>query len=159
MPPRDLTRFEREVDASVREADPFFRELTAMMERELRKGGKKGIALLGGLVEDEHTGRKDWWASRHDIESLLASLERDPGRASALASALSSPSRLQIMGSLCYGPRRFSDLSRITGVRGGQLTHHIQPLTMLGLVKKEHGAYAITNKGWKALHTLLLAGL
>ncbi len=159
LPPRDLTEFERDVNASLEDAEPFFQDLTALMEKEMEGGNAKGIALLGGLYEDNGTGRRAWWASRQGIESLLANLERDLVRVADLASALSSPSRLEIMGGLCHGPRRFSDLSRITGVKGGQLTHHIHPLTRQGLVKKQHDAYAITNKGWKVLHAILLASL
>jgi DNA-binding transcriptional ArsR family regulator len=159
VPPRDLTGFEAMVNASLGKAEPMFKDLTVLMEKELAKSKAKGIALLGGLYEDPTTGLRAWWVSKRDIELLLGELGSRINDVSGLASCLSGPQRLQILADLCHGPRRFSDLSRITGVRGGQLTHHLQPLTRLGLVGKEHDSYAITNKGWKSLHAILLAGL
>jgi len=64
----------------------------------------------------------------------------------------------QIVVSLCYSPKRFADLARIKGVKGGQLTHHHQPLIDEGLMKEEKDSYGMTTKGWRSLHSLLLAG-
>jgi DNA-binding transcriptional ArsR family regulator len=65
--------------------------------------------------------------------------------------------RLQIVKSLAKGTKSFSELSKITGLTGGNLLFHLQKLTENEIILQSHerGDYLITEKG----HAILLAVL
>ncbi|SFM28583.1 winged helix-turn-helix domain-containing protein [Methanolobus profundi] len=62
---------------------------------------------------------------------------------------LANKQRLAIMRSLHSDTRSFSELSKITGLRGGNLLFHIQKLLDTGMIlqRTERGDYMITKKG------------
>jgi len=49
--------------------------------------------------------------------------------------------------------RTFSDISKMTSLRGGNLLFHIRKLTDAGLILQRHerGDYIITDKGYKTM--------
>ena len=151
------TQFEKTIDLSLRESEPFFREITRIMREETATTSAKGIALLAGLYEDQETDQRAWFASRQSIQALLPREDRAFEEASALAKSLANTTRLRILAGLCYGPRRFGELVAITGTRGGQLTHHLEPLLSHGLIHHKEDRYSLTTKGWESLLALLLA--
>jgi len=151
------TEFEKTIDLSLEESEPFFKEITRIMREEITSTNTDGIAVLAGLYENEKTGQRAWFASRQSIETLLSHKDTAYKEASALARALSSPIRLRILVGLCYGPRRFRELVAVTSVRGGQLTHHLEALLTQGLIHRGEDKYFLTTKGWEALLALLLA--
>jgi DNA-binding transcriptional ArsR family regulator len=61
--------------------------------------------------------------------------------------------RFQILKSLVVQTRTFSDISQMTGLRGGNLLFHIKKLTESGLILQRHerGDYIITDKGYKTM--------
>ena len=61
--------------------------------------------------------------------------------------------RFQILKSLMVQTRTFSDISQMTGLRGGNLLFHIRKLTDAGLILQRHerGDYIITDKGYKTM--------
>jgi predicted transcriptional regulator len=61
--------------------------------------------------------------------------------------------RFQILKSLMVQTRTFSDISQMTGLRGGNLLFHIKKLTDSGLILQRHerGDYVITDKGYKTM--------
>jgi len=61
--------------------------------------------------------------------------------------------RFQIMKSLMIQTRTFSDISQMTGLKGGNLLFHIKKLTESGLILQRHerGDYIITDKGYKTI--------
>ncbi len=61
--------------------------------------------------------------------------------------------RFQILKSLMGQTRTFSDISQLTGLRGGNLLFHIRKLTDTGLILQRHdrGDYIITEKGYKTI--------
>jgi DNA-binding transcriptional ArsR family regulator len=67
--------------------------------------------------------------------------------------------RYQILASVMTQTRTFSDLSRITGLRGGNLLFHIKKLADSGFILQRHerGDYVITNKGYKTM--MAISGL
>ncbi len=69
---------------------------------------------------------------------------------------LSNKQRLQILKSMASETRKFSTLSELTGLRGGNLLFHIQKLleTDLILQRHERGDYMITKKGFNLLTML-----
>jgi hypothetical protein len=61
--------------------------------------------------------------------------------------------RFQILKSLMVQTRTFSDISQMTGLRGGNLLFHIRKLTDSGLILQRHerGDYVITENGFKTM--------
>ncbi len=61
--------------------------------------------------------------------------------------------RFQIVKSLTAQTRTFSDISQLTGLRGGNLLFHIKKLTDSGMILQRHerGDYIITDKGFKTM--------
>lgn len=61
--------------------------------------------------------------------------------------------RFQILKSLTVQTRTFSDISQMTGLRGGNLLFHIKKLTESGMILQRHerGDYIITDKGYKTI--------
>ncbi|OYT63112.1 hypothetical protein B6U67_03560 [Methanosarcinales archaeon ex4484_138] len=64
--------------------------------------------------------------------------------------------RIEILKSLFYEPKTFSQLSNTTGLRGGNLLFHVQKLANAGLITQKHerSNYQITKKGNEALKTI-----
>jgi predicted transcriptional regulator len=61
--------------------------------------------------------------------------------------------RFQILKALTVQTRTFSDISQMTGLRGGNLLFHIRKLTDSGMILQRHerGDYIITDKGYKTM--------
>jgi predicted transcriptional regulator len=61
--------------------------------------------------------------------------------------------RFQIIKSLATQTRTFTDISQLTGLRGGNLLFHIKKLADTGMILQRHerGDYIITDKGYKTL--------
>jgi predicted transcriptional regulator len=61
--------------------------------------------------------------------------------------------RFQILKSLTAQTRTFSDISQLTGLRGGNLLFHLKKLTDSGMILQRHerGDYIITDKGFKTM--------
>ncbi len=61
--------------------------------------------------------------------------------------------RFQILKALATQTRTFSDISQLTGLRGGNLLFHIRKLTDTGMILQRHerGDYIITDKGFKTM--------
>lgn len=66
---------------------------------------------------------------------------------------VASVQRFQILRALAVQTRTFSDISQITGLRGGNLLFHIRKMTDAGMILQRHerGDYIITEKGFKTL--------
>jgi len=151
------TEFEKTIDLSLKQREPFFKEITRILRQETTQTNANGVAVLAGLYQNDKTDQRTWWAARQSIETLLAQKDQAYEEASALAKSLSSSIRLRILVDLCYGSRRFGELVEATGVRGGQLTHHLEPLVSQDLIRKGEDRYSLTVKGWQSLLALLLA--
>ncbi|WP_214020844.1 winged helix-turn-helix domain-containing protein [Methanoculleus sp.] len=66
---------------------------------------------------------------------------------------LANRHRFRIVQSLAAGTQTFSDLSKLTGLRGGNLLFHLKKLQDAGMILQRHerGDYIITEKGYKTL--------
>ena len=64
--------------------------------------------------------------------------------------------RMQILQSLSTQTRTFSDLSALTGLRGGNLLFHVKKLADTGMILQRHerGDYIITEKGFSTLRVV-----
>jgi len=75
---------------------------------------------------------------------------------SSICEPLANRQRLLMMRSLGTGTKSFTELSRITGLRGGNLLFHLQKLTDSKLIgqKGERGDYFLTMRGHTTLRGL-----
>lgn len=66
---------------------------------------------------------------------------------------VASVQRFQILTALMSQTRTFSEISQLTGLRGGNLLFHIKKLTDSGLILQRHerGDYIITDRGYKTM--------
>ncbi len=66
---------------------------------------------------------------------------------------LCHPKRFEILKSVSTEIKSFSDLSGLTGLRGGNLLFHLQKLVEKGMIIQRHerGDYMITGKGFKVM--------
>ncbi|WP_409200592.1 winged helix-turn-helix domain-containing protein [Methanobrevibacter sp. DSM 116169] len=73
--------------------------------------------------------------------------------------SVSNKHRLSILKSIEIEPKTFSDLSKLTNLRGGNLLFHIEKLENNDFIfqKNERGEYLLTKKGFKTI--LLLKNL
>lgn len=64
--------------------------------------------------------------------------------------------RFQILKSLTTQTRTFSEISQMTGLRGGNLLFHIKKLTDSGMIFQGHerGDYMITEKGYRTMKAI-----
>nr|WP_246496109.1 winged helix-turn-helix domain-containing protein [Methanocalculus chunghsingensis] len=64
--------------------------------------------------------------------------------------------RFQILKSLTTETRTFSEISQMTGLRGGNLLFHIKKLTDSGMIFQRHerGDYLITRKGYRTIEVI-----
>ncbi|WP_048151212.1 winged helix-turn-helix domain-containing protein [Methanolacinia paynteri] len=64
--------------------------------------------------------------------------------------------RFQILKSLITQTRTFSEISQMTGLRGGNLLFHIKKLTDSGMIFQGHerGDYMITEKGYRTMKAI-----
>lgn len=62
---------------------------------------------------------------------------------------LANKQRLTILKALVLDSRSFTDLSKLTGLRGGNLLFHLQKLVDKGMIlqRNERGDYIVTSKG------------
>jgi len=69
---------------------------------------------------------------------------------------LANIQRFQILRSLITQTRTFSEISQMTGLRGGNLLFHIKKLTDSGMIFQRHerGDYMITEKGYTTIKTI-----
>lgn len=75
---------------------------------------------------------------------------------SCICEPLANKQRLSMLRSLSLGTKSFSELSKITGLRGGNLLFHIQKLNESGLISQmnERGDYYLTKRGRVVLQGL-----
>lgn len=79
--------------------------------------------------------------------------EMDPEKANDfIVSPISNKVRIQILQSIYRGENRFNDLSKATGLEGGQLLYHIRKLKNADYMDQfESKDYVLTPKGMKSL--------
>lgn len=80
-------------------------------------------------------------------EEQVSSLIGDP---------LSSAVRVRILKSLYNGGRSFTELSKLTELRGGNLLFHLEKLQSKGMIRQrgERGEYQISVQGYEALNSM-----
>jgi DNA-binding transcriptional ArsR family regulator len=117
---------------------PCFREAGRQFDRQLR------------MLESIH-GCRDGRGEEHTIEALSPE-----DVANTICYPLSSPHRVRILKSLYHEGKSFSDLAKITDLRGGNLLFHLEKLLAGGLIRqrKDRGEYCISLSGYESLRAL-----
>ncbi|WP_440953643.1 winged helix-turn-helix domain-containing protein [Methanococcoides sp. FTZ1] len=69
---------------------------------------------------------------------------------------LCHPKRFEILKAVSSQSMSFSFLSKLTGLRGGNLLFHLQKLSDSGMIIQQHerGDYMITSKGFKVMQSI-----
>ncbi len=117
---------------------PCFREASRQLDRQLR------------LIESIHGNRDEQEGERY-IDGLSPESLAD-----RICYPLSSPHRVRILKALYLEGRSFSDLAKITGLRGGNLLFHLEKLLEVDLIRQrgDRGEYCISLSGYESLRTL-----
>jgi DNA-binding transcriptional ArsR family regulator len=110
---------------------------------EVHRLFEKQIDLMQSLGIYEKTRE----AGETGLETLDESVVKE------LLEPVANIQRFQILKSLAIQTRTFSDISQLTGLRGGNLLFHIRKLTDTGMILQRHerGDYVITDKGFKTM--------
>ncbi len=110
---------------------------------EVHRLFEKQIDLMQSLGIYEKTRE----AGETGLETLDESVVKE------LLEPVANIQRFQILKSLAVQTRTFSDISQLTGLRGGNLLFHIRKLTDTGMILQRHerGDYVITDKGFKTM--------
>jgi len=85
-----------------------------------------------------------------DTGAAVCSLPEDEA-ATLFSDALGSPVRLQVLKACYADGKTFTDLSKLTGLRGGNLLFHLDKLIKSGIIqqKGDRGEYRITYRGYE----------
>jgi DNA-binding transcriptional ArsR family regulator len=109
---------------------------------------EKQVKLMRSLqiCEDIEEGSREFDISEIELNKLV----------SEICEPVANRQRLLMLKALLEGSKNFSELSRLTGLRGGNLLFHLQKLLETGMVLQrcEHGDYIITRKGYSTLKGL-----
>jgi DNA-binding transcriptional ArsR family regulator len=94
---------------------------------------------------------------RSNNENPICAVISDDELVRNILEPVANVQRFQILKSLTGQTRTFSELSQLTGLRGGNLLFHIKKLTDTGMILQRHerGDYIITDKGWKTLNRII----
>lgn len=109
---------------------------------------EKQVKLMRSLQIYEDREEKD---EKSDISAI------EPDRIVAeVCEPIANKQRLLMLKALSGESKTFSELSKLTGLRGGNLLFHLQKLLDTGMVlqRSERGDYIITRKGYSTLQGL-----
>lgn len=125
-------------DAPYKKCDKCFLEVEALFRKQVR--------LMSSLRI---------YSSPREKHEDLSCLSEDYMVKNVL-DPLSNQQRLQILKSMATQTQTFSNLSQLTGQKGGNLLFHLQKLTETDLILQRHerGDYMITQKGYNILMAL-----
>jgi hypothetical protein len=110
---------------------------------EVHRLFEKQVGLMQSLGIYQKTAEQAESQLEPDNESVV----RD------LLEPVANVQRFRIVKALAVQTRTFTDISQMTGLRGGNLLFHIRKLTESGMILQRHerGDYIITDKGFKTL--------
>lgn len=117
--------------------DTCFSEVSRLFEKQVSLMGSLGIY---NKIESEDT-----------IEEI-----NEEKAVRKILEPLANIQRFQILKSLITQTRTFSEISQMTGLRGGNLLFHIKKLTDSDMIFQRHerGDYMITEKGYTTIKTI-----
>lgn len=94
--------------------------------------------------------------ARPEDEKLVVSKAPESEVVKEILEPVANVQRFQILKALLLESLSFSDISRLTGLRGGNLLFHIKKLTDSGMIfqRCERSDYIITEKGYRTVKTV-----
>lgn len=137
-------RLVREKAAALRSKSPFERCSACHEEAETQLDRQLGmLRAIGAYREESNTG------------DLVRAMPEEEA-AALFSDSLSSPVRIQIVKALYREGKSFTDLSKMTGLRGGNLLFHLEKLQKSGMIlqRGERGEYQITCRGYEVLNAV-----
>lgn len=140
----ELVRSYREQMKAMRKKGPFDRCDTCFSE--VHRLFEKQIDLMRSLgIYEREADRAGDLAELDDTRVVGEILE-----------PVANLQRFQILKALAVQTRTFSDISQLTGLRGGNLLFHIRKLAESGMILQRHerGDYIITEKGFLTLRAV-----
>jgi len=114
------------------------------------------VILWAGLTRYADRHGLTWHALLIDAGGSDTSLDVDPiiaAKVERLLSPLAHESRFMLLQALQRGPRTASELAAATGLKGGNLYHHLRDL-LGAYVEESDKGYALTDLGRKLIVTL-----
>ncbi len=109
---------------------------------------KEGFVMIAGYAKNNR------WEMISTPKNLL---DLNPKKIATFCESLSNECRVKILKALYDGTKTSSELSKITGLEGGQLYHHLRILIQNRLISvRRRGEYQITGFGIQALLVLSL---
>lgn len=127
-------------EAKTSQCSRCFSEASTLLEKQVK--------LMRSLHIYENTEGKD---EKGDISAI------EPDRiVSEVCEPVANRQRLVMLKALSGESKTFSELSKLTGLRGGNLLFHLQKLLDTGMVlqRSDRGDYIITRKGYSTLQGL-----
>jgi len=127
-------------EAKTPQCSRCFSEANSLLEKQVK--------LMRSLQIYEDREEKD---EKGDISAI------EPGKiVSEVCEPVANRQRLLMLKALSGESKTFSELSKLTGLRGGNLLFHLQKLLDTGMVlqRNERGDYIITRKGYSTLQGL-----
>jgi DNA-binding transcriptional ArsR family regulator len=127
-------------EAKTPQCSKCFSEATSLFEKQV-----KLMCSLQIYEDREEEGKKG------DISEL------QPEKiVSEICEPIANKQRLLMLKDLSGESKTFSELSKLTGLRGGNLLFHLQKLLDTGMIlqRSERGDYIITRKGYSTLQGL-----
>jgi DNA-binding transcriptional ArsR family regulator len=87
---------------------------------------------------------------KSDPDTAVRSLPEEEA-ATIFSDALASPVRIQVLKALYDDGKTFTELSKLTGLRGGNLLFHLEKMMKSGIIqqKGDRGVYHITYRGYE----------
>ncbi|KZX11077.1 winged helix-turn-helix domain-containing protein [Methanobrevibacter curvatus] len=95
-------------------------------------------------------------AQEEEDEKKISSIDEE-NIVENILDPISHEKRLKILKSIALKPHTFSELSKLTNLRGGNLIFHLKKLQNTDLIfqKKDHGEYILSSKGFQIIQLLL----
>jgi predicted transcriptional regulator len=140
----DVVRAYRKQMKAMRKKGPF--ETCDTCFSEVHRLFEKQIDLMQSLgIYEKNAGKTAGLEELDDAVVVQSILE-----------PVANLQRFQILKSLATQTRTFSDISQMTGLRGGNLLFHIRKLTESNMILQRHerGDYVITEKGFATLQAV-----
>lgn len=125
--------------ASLKGQAPSERCKSCFAEAEKQLGTQ--LRLLAAIGMDQ---------TKPDTDTSVRSLP-EVEAATLFSDALGSPVRIRVLKALYDDGKTFTDLSKLTGLRGGNLLFHLEKMIKSGIIRQkgERGEYQITYRGYE----------
>lgn len=98
-----------------------------------------------------------WWFDEESAEEgdKHPAVEASPEAVERMLAPLANEGRIRLMQAIYNSPKSSGDLTRITGLKGGNLYYHLKELIRADYVCERDGVYDLTGLGAQMLMTVV----